>query len=417
MKNKYHTVIIGGGCLGAACAFSIQRKLGIHHSQIAIVEKKVLGAGLSSRHSAIVRAANTSKMAARMAKQSIELWKNLKSIWGVEIDYEQSGAIWITDSNLQKSDSRWQSIETSMREESIEFNSIPYQEIRKLSKSAIKTSPDELYYYESEVLQFESAQILNGIQNAVKKNGIAIYEHCEVMGFEQDCEKQLSAVNTSQGKIYADHFVNASGPWCTELFYQLGLTIPVALEPVYVANFLVSCNEIPKTMPIIADYCNDVYFRRWQGNFLHMHQPRNTHKSQIAKSFSRSTMNPDGANIIYDAMSFNLNHHQLEAYIEKINHRFPNLGKPVYAGGYQSFFDITPDLQFILGPDTSFPNLFHCLGAGQGLKYAPLFGELIAELILDRQALNLEFDSSEFAISRFNPAAAINQTQNNKLFT
>jgi glycine/D-amino acid oxidase-like deaminating enzyme len=148
-----------------------------------------------------------------------------------------------------------------------------------------------------------------------------------------------------------------------------------------------------------------------------MHQPRNTHKSQIAKSFSRSTMNPDGANIIYDAMSFNLNHHQLEAYIEKINHRFPNLGKPVYAGGYQSFFDITPDLQFILGPDTSFPNLFHCLGAGQGLKYAPLFGELIAELILDRQALNLEFDSSEFAISRFNPAAAINQTQNNKLFT
>ncbi len=43
MKNKYHTVIIGGGCLGAACAFSIQRKLGIHHSQIAIVEKKSFG--------------------------------------------------------------------------------------------------------------------------------------------------------------------------------------------------------------------------------------------------------------------------------------------------------------------------------------------------------------------------------------
>lgn len=402
MKNKYHTVIIGGGCLGAACAFSLQRKLGLNNSQVAIVEKKVLGAGLSSRHSAIVRAANTSKMAAKMAKQSIALWKNLKSIWGVDIDYEKSGAIWITDSNLQKSDTRWQSIEASMREEQIDFNFIPYQEISKLSKSAIKTSPEELYYYEAEVLQFESPLILNGIQNAVKKNGIAVYEHCEVIDFEQDSQQRIIAVNTSQGKIYADNFVNASGPWCTELFYQLGLKIPVALEPVYVANFLVSFNEIPKSMPIIADYCNDVYFRRWQGNFLHMHQPRNPNKSQIQKSFSRSAMNPDGANIIYDAMRFNLNHHQLEAYIKKINNRFPNIGKPVYAGGYQSFFDITPDLQFILGPDNTMHNLFHCLGAGQGLKYAPLFGELIAELILDQPDLSPAFDNSEFSIKRFN---------------
>lgn len=28
MSKKYHTVVIGGGCLGAACAFSIRRKLG-----------------------------------------------------------------------------------------------------------------------------------------------------------------------------------------------------------------------------------------------------------------------------------------------------------------------------------------------------------------------------------------------------
>ena len=70
MTPKYHTVVIGGGCLGCACAFSIQRKLGKKAGKVAIVEKKVLGAGLSSRHSAIVRSANASPMAAKLAKMA-----------------------------------------------------------------------------------------------------------------------------------------------------------------------------------------------------------------------------------------------------------------------------------------------------------------------------------------------------------
>jgi glycine/D-amino acid oxidase-like deaminating enzyme len=92
-------------------------------------------------------------------------------------------------------------------------------------------------------------------------------------------------------------------------------------------------------------------------------------------------MNPQGANVIYDASSFSVNHQQLDHYLNKVENRFPKLGKAIYAGGYQSFFDITPDLKFILGKDTKAPNLFHCLGAGQALKYAPVFGEIIADLV------------------------------------
>ena len=49
-------------------------------------------------------------------------------------------------------------------------------------------------------------------------------------------------------------------------------------------------------------------------------------------------MNPEGANIIYDASSFSVNHQQLDHYLKKVENRFPKLGKAVYAGGYQSFF-------------------------------------------------------------------------------
>ena len=70
------------------------------------------------------------------------------------------------------------------------------------------------------------------------------------------------------------------------------------------------------------------------------------------------------------------------------------------SSGYRSYFDITPDLKFILGKDSKISNLFHCLGSGQGFKYAPVFGELMADCITNEGEFLDEID--EFSISRFN---------------
>ena len=401
MNHRYHTVVIGGGCLGVACALSVQRKLGNKAGKVAILEKKVLGAGLSSRHSAIVRSANASSMAARMAKLATGYWKNLLPIWGVEIPFEQPGAIWIAESSDGKTAKAWMDLEQAMQKEGIDFSMMAHHDVLDLSQQALRTVPGEIYYYEPDVLQLDSPQILNAMQTAVKKNRIDVFEHCQVLDLQHDGEHGIRVIDTSQGKFSGDYVVNACGGWSAELFAGIGLAIPVALQPVYVANFLVSANDIPHSLPIIADYINQAYFRRWRGSILHMHQPRRRQSKDIASSFSRATMNPDGANVIYDALSFNVNHQQLEDYIGKVTRRFPNIGKPVYAGGYHSFFDITPDLKFILGVDTHYHNLYHCLGAGQALKYAPIFGELISDLILEKTIEFGPIDIEEFNISRF----------------
>lgn len=401
MRNSYHTIIIGGGCLGVACAISLQRKLGHQKNKVAILEKKVLGAGLSSRHSAIVRSANASKMSARLARLATEHWKNLRSVWGVTIPFEQPGAIWIADTQSKQTLEHWLALERSMQQEQIQFGMISAQDAAKLSHNSIKISPDEMYFHEPAVLQLDAPEILHAMQTAIKKAHVDVIEHCQVYDFECDAQQNISAIHSSQGRFSADHIINASGGWSAELFASIGLQIPVALEPVYAANFLVSASEIPMTMPIIADYVNDAYFRRWRGSVLHMHQPRRRKGPEIARSFSRASMNPEGANVIYDALSFDVNHQQLDAYLGKVQNRFPGIGKPVYAGGYQSFFDITPDLKFILGADNVIYNLYHCLGAGQSLKYAPIFGELMAELIVDERIITKDADIGEFSIARF----------------
>jgi glycine/D-amino acid oxidase-like deaminating enzyme len=71
----------------------------------------------------------------------------------------------------------------------------------------------------------------------------------------------------------------------------------------------------------------------------------------------------------------------------------------IFGSGYRSYFDITPDLKFILGPDPRVPNLVHCLGAGQSLKYAPVFAEAMADFVVGGGETAKLMDS--FSIARF----------------
>jgi sarcosine oxidase, subunit beta len=402
MTYHFNTVVIGGGCLGCACAFSISRQLGRKENRVAIIEKKVLGAGLSSRHSAIVRSANASAMAARMAKIATRQWKTLKTLWGIDIPFEQPGAIWIADTGQVDGVSGWQQLEKTMQNEKIALTMISRNEVTTLCKDAIRVGPEEIYFYEPDVLQLDSSEILNALQGAARVNQIQLLEHCQVYDFECDNQGNILSLQTNQGRIGCENVVNAAGGWSADLFARIGIQVPVALEPVYAANFLVSSQDVPGSMPIIADFVNRAYFRRWRGSILHMHQPRSRSGADIARSFSRAVMNPEGANVIYDASSYSVNHQQLDHYLKKVENRFPKIGKAVYAGGFQSFFDITPDLKFILGKDTQAPNLYHCLGAGQALKYAPVFGEVIADLVTRDRIQDSEIDLGEFSIARFN---------------
>ena len=57
--------------------------------------------------------------------------------------------------------------------------------------------------------------------------------------------------------------------------------------------------------------------------------------------------------------------------------------------------------KFILGDDKDISNLYHCLGAGQAFKYAPIFGEILSDLILQKKSKIKNFNLEEFSIKRF----------------
>jgi len=93
--------------------------LGRQPNKIAVIEEKVLGAGLSSRHTAIVWSANASLMAAKMAKNAIQEWKALNMLGVLTFPLSSQA-----QSGLPNGINQWQQLKHSMQNEGIPFQMI-----------------------------------------------------------------------------------------------------------------------------------------------------------------------------------------------------------------------------------------------------------------------------------------------------
>ena len=403
MVEKFHTVVIGGGCLGVASAISLARKLSLKESNdICIVEKGVLAGGISSRHSGIIRSANASIQAATFAEQSNEMWRNIRDYWNVNIVPEQPGAIWIAKNDKKESAKTWKELEKSLGKVNIDFSQIQSKEIKSLTNNSIRINEkDELYFYEPNAMLFDPIEVRNSMYEAIENNNIELKENTKVIGFELSPNNKIKKIKTNHGTIEAENIINAAGGWSSQIFDSINVKIPVSLQPVYVSNWLISKKKLSQNFPIIADYINLSYFRTWRNGELHVHQPRDRSPSAIARSFAEEPTSMKGADVFFDSSNYTASYSETNKYQEMIRDRFPNSAPYIFNGGYISFFDITPDLKFILGDDKDISNLYHCLGAGQAFKYAPIFGEILSDVILKRKSKIKNFNLDEFSIKRF----------------
>ena len=402
MSDHFDAVVIGGGCLGSACAVAIQRRLramGRTKARVCVIEKHVVASGLSARHSGIVRAANADPVAAELAKKSIRMWHALEDFWGVPTTYDAAGALWIATDRGDGDNPKWRKLSVEMASAGIDFRKVSQSEAREVCPPIVGLYDHEVYYFEPGAIQLDPSVVRSTLYEALQHNKVVTFEQTTVTGFERDDLGNFTSVITDRGHLSCDYVVNAAGPWSPSIFGGVGLSIPVSIEPVNVANWITSQRDIAAGMPIIADYVNLAYFRIWRDGEIHMHQPRRRSSRDTARAFSENPLSITGADFVTDPANQTLGYSQIKFYEDVAGRRLENIDSTVYGSGYRSYFDITPDLRFILGPDHRAQNLIHCLGAGQAFKYAPVFGEVIADYITGRSDYSSLGD--HFPIGRF----------------
>jgi sarcosine oxidase subunit beta len=402
--QKFHTAVIGGGCLGSASAISLARSLKISGGKpesICLIEKNVLGSGISSRQSGLIRSANADETSAHLAKISTDMWLNIKKIWGIDLEVERAGALWIVKKGKNDSNKKWDAISQNLKKIPIDFKRITLDEAHLICPDFINLYEDEIFYHEPEGIQLDPSHLRQQIYQGIKNSNITLFEGEEVVGFKKNKSEKITEIILTNHTIQVEHVINAAGPWSPKLFEKLGITIPISVEPVFIANWFNSLASKSKTnMPIIADYVNRAYFRSWRDGEIHMHQPRKREIQETASAFIDNPMGIIGADFINDPFNQMQGSSHTHLYKEIANKRFNNLKNTVLSTGFRSYFDITPDLKFILGPDEKIKNLIHCLGSGQAAKYSPVFGEMMAQYIF--KPGQLSGLGNNFSIKRFN---------------
>ncbi|NIM21678.1 MAG: FAD-dependent oxidoreductase, partial [Candidatus Latescibacteria bacterium] len=213
-------------------------------------------------------------------------------------------------------------------------------EARAALPDFVKLCEGEVYYLEPGALQFDPSVARNLLYQGLESNQVEVREKTEVVGFERGEDGSINEIVTKDGERLQCHYlVNAAGPWSPAIFSQLGLSIPVSVEPVHVVNWLTSFREIEGSFPIIADYVNLAYFRLWRDNEIHMHQPRNRAIRETARAFAKSPLGVIGADFTNDPTNQGLGYTHIKVYEEIARHRFENIDRTVYGSGYRSYFD------------------------------------------------------------------------------
>ena len=231
--KKFHTVVIGGGSLGSASAISLARYLKKHHGNpesICLIEKNVLGSGISAKQSGIVRSANADKDAAKLAKISTDMWLNIEKYWGVGLNIEKTGAIWIAKKDKNDSNSKWEQISKNLEKVPIIFERIKTSQAQNLCPDYINLYDDEIFYYEPNAIQIDPAESRQTLYQGVLKSNLTLLEGEEVIGFKKNKSDKISEIVLSKQTLQADYIINAAGAWSPKLFAKIGVSIPVSVE-------------------------------------------------------------------------------------------------------------------------------------------------------------------------------------------
>ncbi len=95
----------------------------------------------------------------------------------------------------------------------------------------------------------------------------------------------------------------------------------------------------------------------------------------------------------------------VQTFRERAHHRFPVMRRSVFRGGYSGLYDMTPDLHPVVDRVPGADGLFVTCGySGDGYKYGPVVGQLLAEWAIDGRP---SIDISMLSLERFDKGALV----------
>jgi sarcosine oxidase, subunit beta len=368
VPERARVVIIGGGVIGASIAFHLAEA---GTPDVLLLERDALASGSTARAAGGVRTQFSDELNIRIALRSIEAFMRFAERPGGEIDLHQVGYLFALTTPEQV-DAFTASIELQQRlgvpsrlltpDEAGALNPL----IRLDDVLAGAFCPLDGHATPEAVVQ--------GYATAARAHGATIVTGCSVDDIEIEHD-DVRAVLTSHGRVETGTVICAAGAWSRAVGAMVGFELDVTplRRQVLVTEPVAG---LPPVLPMTIDFANGFYFHR-EGRGLLM-----------GVNFEEQP----GYKLDYDDG-------WLPELFAAIEHRAPSLATIGVQSTWAGLYEVSPDHNALIGEASGVSRFLYATGfSGHGFLQAPAVGEIVRDLVLEREPF---VDVSALSADRF----------------
>ena len=360
----YDVIVVGLGAMGSTAAYQLARR----GQRVLGLDAFPAGHTLGSSHgeSRIIRMAYFEHASyVPLLQRAYELWAGLQQQAGFEL-MRLIGGLFIgpPDGELVSGSAH------SARTYALPHALLDADEVRRRFP-ALQPRPDEVALYEERAGVLFPERCIQAHLDLARAAGAELH-HAELV---QDWSADPDGVwvATAQGRYTAGYLVLTAGAWLGKLLATLELPLQAEriplfwFEPVAPAEQF-TANRLP--IYIWETTADGVFF-----GIPHLEWPG----AKVGRHHSGQPCDPDTV----DRDVRPEDEQRVRAFVERC---LPGLNGPV-ASARVCLYTNTPDQHFVIDRHPSLPNVVYAGGfSGHGFKFAPVVGEILADLALGGRA-------------------------------
>jgi len=362
--NTADVVIVGGGIIGASCAYFLSETgLDVH-----LLERHFPASGTSRACDGLVLLWDKTPGAEhKLAKISLSLWNQLYRSLDADFGFERAGTILLAESNEQLD--AGQEKADMIRQNGQRAEVLDSRALRSLEPELAPDIAGGVLFPDD--LQVDPRRATMALLTAAQENGLVLHTGAEVLEIKRTLsgDRPVFIVVTQSGEISTPNVICAAGVWSTRIAQMVGLDLPIkprkghilvtARKPGFIKHPLLEGAYVT-TVQTAAD---------------------DLQVALVAEVTETGTMLL-GSSRQFAGDDRSVSIDVIQAIARRAVRFLPSLGNTQVIRSYAGLRPWSPDYLPLIGPVQSVPGFYLASGhEGAGIGLAPVTGKLIADWV------------------------------------
>jgi len=222
MTPKADVVVIGGGVIGAACAYYLcAAGLDVH-----LVEQHFPASGTSRAcDSLILTFDKTLGAELELGRASAVLWADLAEVLDMDFEYARLGSLWFSESEVGMAAAMDKARE--VQAVGVEVQILDSRELRSLEPNLAPNLAGGIFFPDD--AQVDARRATLALLSAARRRGLTLQANAPVIAIQRMSNGggQVSKVVTQSGEILTDTVVCAAGVWSNDVARLVDVVLPI----------------------------------------------------------------------------------------------------------------------------------------------------------------------------------------------